>query len=75
MCKNIESLCCTLETKIILYVNYNSIKKVKYGNKNKTKRSKQMKEQEILWVIGIKKIKWDFMIEAELGGEVSHLDF
>ena len=28
MHKNIESLCCTPETNIILYVNYNSIRKL-----------------------------------------------
>ena len=31
MYKNIESLCCIPETKIILYVDYNSIKKAQLG--------------------------------------------
>lgn len=30
MYKNIESLCCTSETNIIFYVNYNSIKAKKF---------------------------------------------
>ena len=34
--KNCESLCCTPETYIILYINYTSLEKIKNKNKKST---------------------------------------